>query len=91
MDITCNTVMQMGADARLEISRFREQTLKTLINKYKAIRDSEQFIEESVAKLLNEQIEETISSCESSKHAIEMLELISKIMSDKDNSGGGKV
>lgn len=79
MDEGKDTIMRMGLEARLEIEKFSADTFETLLKKYKALRDADKFIEESIKKLLNEQIEEVIKIQAEKNSHIKLLEMMSTV------------
>ena len=78
--ITMETIIKMGADARMEVSKFTKDTFETLLKKYESIQESDMFIEDSVKKVLREQIKETINIIADKKSQIQMLEILDLIM-----------
>jgi len=83
-EITRETIVKMGADARLESANFTKDVFCTLLKKYREIRDSSTFLEESTSKLLQEQIEQTIETIATRESQIKLLEVISTILKLKD-------
>lgn len=55
-----NTIMKMGVEARIEIEQFGVDTFGNLLQKYKSLQASGEFVEAALSKLLNGQIEITV-------------------------------
>ena len=83
-EITLETIMKMATDATLESANFTKDVFCNLLKKYREIRDSSTFLEESTSKLLQEQIEQTIETIANRESQIKVLEIMGVILKPKD-------
>lgn len=82
-EITKETIMMMGANAQLESTMFNKDTFGNLLKKYREIRSSSTFLEESINKVLQQQIEVTIEAIASRNTEIQMLGMMKMILESK--------
>lgn len=82
--VTKGLILKMGVETRLEIERFAADNFDTLLKKYRKLRDTSEFIDADVAKLLTEQIEETIEVGTDRRSRVPLLEMMAKISTEKN-------
>ena len=79
-EITMDIIMMMGCSARQETLEFEKDTFNNLLRKYKDIRDKNNYIDASLRKILDEQIELAIKNIANTSSGMEMLKLMSDII-----------
>ncbi len=79
-EITMDVIMKMGCNARQEALEFEKDTFDNLLKKYKDIRDKNEYIDASLRRILNEQIELAIKQIASISSKVELLKLMGEII-----------
>jgi len=79
-EITKKTLMLMIADAHAEIMQFEVDTINTLLKKLRSIRDSSNFLEESIKKLINEQLDILTKVVASNESNVALTKIIHEVI-----------
>ncbi len=82
--VTEDQIMKMGLDARIQTETFYVDTFDTLIKKYEQIRDSNEYLEDSIKKMLTEQISQAVKTREKVSAQLTVMKLFSEVFVEKD-------